>query len=363
MSLTNLQKIQEIINAPKLVVGEKEKDNESEIKLTNATHFLNTPPPPIAFLVENLLPTSNIAFLYGESDCGKSTFAKQLSIDLVAGLEFFCGLRLFPRHRKVFYVSTEDLEEDTHDSLYRQRKRLDGLDVSGLTFAYTKRATDPKFLDKYLSENPTDMVVIDCFSDAASDFEQNNNGAISQFLDPFRDLSQKHNCLFLFIHHTNKAAANAPISKNNMKGSSRMQEKARAAIELKKDPNDYAIRHLCVTKFNRLPDEAKNSAIVLKFDRELLTFSGTGERENFEFIEQQNLETKKEKNRNEVIKIYYECKGLGKEPSFSKIAELAGEKGINISKTTAYRFVREHEEELAKNEQKQAAKDLKKIKK
>lgn len=239
----------------------------------------------IPTLVYPFLQQTGLACLAGSSDTGKSSILRQLAVAIVTGENNFLGFQINAKHRSVIYVSTEDLERETAYLLSRQTQRYKPELLKGLRFVFDIENLYSK-LDKRLTNKPADLVIIDCFADAyGSDLKDTQR--IRNYLHPFQELAQKHQCLFLFLHHTGKRTENFEPSKNNLLSGQGFEAKMRLVIELRADTLNPLHRHLCIVKGNYLPASYKKESYVLQFDEQNFVFSNTGERMPFELLVKQ----------------------------------------------------------------------------
>jgi hypothetical protein len=137
----------------------------------------------------------------------------------------------------------------------------------------------PKQLDQMLTAVPADLVVLDALGDLYGG-NLNASNDVRRFLTDYSNITQKHGCLVLFMHHTGKRTDEREPSKHNLLGSQGLEAKMRVAFELRADPYSPELRHLCVLKGNYLPSEVKAASYVLRFDENLL-FHNTGQRAAF----------------------------------------------------------------------------------
>jgi RecA-family ATPase len=147
-----------------------------------------------------------------------------------------------------------------------------------------------KVLDGELTRQPADVVILDAYGDLYAG-DANRTNQIRQFLNEYRELAQKHDCLILWLHHTGKRTDDQAPSKHHVIGGQGFEGKMRVLIELRRDHYDQDRRHLCIVKGNYLPDELKSESFVLHFDKESLSFSDTGVRIPFEQLAKQKDES------------------------------------------------------------------------
>jgi len=240
----------------------------------------------IPCLVYPFLQQAGLACLAGSSDTGKSSLLRQMAISIVTGESDFLGFKIKARHHSVIYVSTEDLERETAYLLSRQAQSYAPNLLQGLRFVWEIEKLNVK-LDKCLTAKLADLVIIDCFADAYGG-DLKDTQKIRSYLHPFQELALKHDCLFLFLHHTGKRTENYEPNKNNLLSGQGFEAKMRLVIELRADLTNPLQRHFCIVKGNYLPASHKKESYILQFDEQNFTFSNTGECMPFEFLTKQN---------------------------------------------------------------------------
>jgi len=239
-------------------------------------------PKVLPYLVESLFRQKGLACVAGASDTGKSRFLRQLAIAVAGGHQLFLNYPMNLVHNSAIYVSSEDDDDSTAVVLQKQAAGLDEEALKRLRFIFD---TDDLLntLDAELTRQPADLVVIDSFSDIYGG-DLKDSSKIRYCLHQFHLLVIKHNCLFLFLHHTGKRTEDLPPSKNNLLSGQGMEAKMRMVMEFRLDANHPDRRHLCIVKANNLPPEMKTESIVLEFDEGTHSFLDTGERVPFEML-------------------------------------------------------------------------------
>lgn len=242
----------------------------------------------IPCLVEPFLQQTWLACLAGSSDTGKSSILRQLAVPVATGKECFLDFKLNTVHNGAIYVTTEDLQRETAYLLNRQTQGHTPTQLKRLRFVFD--VVDLlKELDRRLTRQPADLVVIDCFADAFGG-DLKDTQRIRTYLQPYQDLALKHQCLVLFLHHTSKRTEAYEPSKHNLLSGQGFEAKMRLVIELRADSSDPYLRHLCKVKGNYLPANCKRESYVLRFDEETFTFANTGERTPFELLIRQDVD-------------------------------------------------------------------------
>jgi RecA-family ATPase len=283
-------------------------------------------------LVDPIFPKSGLVCLAGSSDTGKSTFLRQLCLHVVSEKEDrFIGFSIKAVHRRAFYISTEDdkmalqflLQKQNRDNRYPYNS-LDGLKFILETDNLLEN------LDQILTESPADLVVIDCLADVFGGKGSFNEATqVRAFLNPYKELADKHQCLVIFLHHTGKRTDQFEPHKSNLLGSQAIEAKMRMVAELRVDPDDSTLRHLCIVKGNYLPKEYKNESFELRFNDDMI-FKNTGNRKPFEELQKRSPERSPEK-REQLIEQAKLLRSQGKSQR-----DISGELGIGLGTVNNY---------------------------
>jgi archaellum biogenesis ATPase FlaH len=313
---------------------EKEKTSQIPGYVINGDELLRREVAEMPTLLKPFLQKVGLALLAGSSDTGKSAWLRQLAAAIVLGLPEFLGLELTASHNSAIYVSTEDdansvaylLQKQNSEGVAAEKfKRLRFIfEVEGLL----------KRLDEELSRAPADVVVIDTLTDVFDAGDFNSAVVVKSFLQRYRSLALKHQCLIIFNHHLSKSKEFGIPSKTSILGSSGIEALARMLLELRKDRFDNSLRHLVPLKGNYVPPEVKERSMVLKFDENMLFFN-TGK---FTAIEE--LAGHRSVNSSaEMKERAAELKKQGK--SVREIAKnLVEDFGVPIGKTTVAEWLR-----------------------
>lgn len=221
--------------------------------------------------------------IVGTSDTGKSLLARQLGLSITAKQDFL-GWSNKCKHNRIAYISTEDDENATAHLVKKANKilNINNEDCSNMYFEFFPLEI-PRLLNDFLQETPVDVVIIDVFEDLFNGSDPNNASNIRHILYDYKNIAEKHNCLIVFVHHTNKYTESLAPSKDNASGSHAFTAALRLVMELKKDPTETDKFHICIVKGNYISDKEKRSSFVLRRD-EHLVYHNTGERVPFEEI-------------------------------------------------------------------------------
>ncbi|WP_396170153.1 AAA family ATPase [Flavobacterium sp.] len=250
---------------------------EDEKFMYNAVELMAMGNVEPSYLMEPIFPQKGTAVLAGKPDIGKSQFARQLCIQVALGLKDIIGFEINAIHNKSIYVATEDNEDSTRTSLNMQMNGLGEEVKENLRFMFAASMEQEeilKQLDKALTDEPADLVVVDSFGDIFTGNDSNNNMVMRNTVKLFDKIAKKHDCLLLFVHHINKGAYNSNPGQEHIQGGSGLVQKVRLAIILSEGVGD--IRYFTVVKGNYCPKEYKQNSIELKFSEDTLLFTNTG---------------------------------------------------------------------------------------
>lgn len=281
-------------------------------------------------VIEPILPKVGVVAFAGESDSGKSSFLRMLSIAIVKGEKKFLGWTIHAEHRRVIYVSSEDDEDAISHLLHKQTGGSEKNDeFENLRFIFETHRLLGK-LEEELKIAPVDLVVVDAFADIYPG-DLNSSNQIRFFINKFSNLAKKYRCLIIFLHHTGKRTQKLTPSKDNLLGSQGFEAKMRMVVELRKDPENDKFRHLCIVKGNYLPGEYKTQSFKLEFLRDL-NFINLNERVDFDELGKSYGSRKvNDEVKNEAIKLKQQGYSIntikkkldqeGKKPGRSTIGE------------------------------------------
>lgn len=260
-------------------------------KTTTARELLARKVQVLPTLIPPIFPRVGIGCLAGSSDTGKSAFLRQLSLQIVNHDATFLGWKITPEHFRTLYISSEDDEEAMSFLLNLQdkAKKFNPHYVDNLHFIFELDGVFER-IESLLDENKFDLIVIDCLTDLyGSKGSLNESTHVRSFLNPFKALADKHQCLIIFLHHLGKRSEEYEPNKRNLLGSQAIEAKMRFVLELRADPHDPTKRHLCCLKGNYLAREYKGESFELIFDDNMI-FHATGNRTPFEDLQKIRVE-------------------------------------------------------------------------
>lgn len=268
LTLTNEMQVEELCD-----------DTIKEKNIYNAVELLNMGEITQRYLIKPIFQQKGTAVLAGKPDLGKSQFARQLCIQVALKSREFLDFEITPVHNKSIYVATEDNIENTRVMLNNQIIGLGEEAKENLRFMFAdtmEQGEILKDLDKALTAEPSDLVVVDSFGDIFTGNDANNNMAMRNTVKLFDKIAKKHNCLVLFVHHINKGAYRIAPGQEHIQGGSGLTQKVRLAIVLSEGEGN--IRYFTVVKGNYCPKEYKQNSLELLFSEETFLFTNTGNR-------------------------------------------------------------------------------------
>lgn len=276
--------IDESIFTPESV--NQELETISKPHTTTARELLSRKVNVLPTIIPPLFPKVGIGCLAGSSDTGKSAFLRQLCLQIVNDDHTFLGWPISSAHNRALYVSSEDDPEALSFLLQLQNKglSLNHERIGNLHFIFE---LDNVFntIEHTMEQQPFDIVIIDCLTDLyGSKASLNESTHVRAFLNPFKALADKHQCLFVFLHHLGKRSDEFEPNKRALLGSQAIEAKMRFVLELRTDPYDATKRHLCCLKGNYIPRQFKGESFELTFDDHML-FHATGNRTPFENLQ------------------------------------------------------------------------------
>jgi archaellum biogenesis ATPase FlaH len=291
-------------------------------------------------LIEPIFPCVGVMAVVGTSDTGKSSFLRQLAFAIAYGESNFLGYKINAVHNRALYVTTED----DLGSIKRLLKIQFGIPeeiekTERLKFIFDSDDILNR-IGNEIAKVPVDLIIIDAFADIFTG-QLNANNEVRVFLNAYRELAIKHNCLIIFLHHTGKWTENKEPNKNNSIGSQGFEAKLRLLVEIRKDPRDRGIRHLCIVKGNYLPDEFKRGSIATRFNERML-FENLGYGVPFDQLKidpKSQFGTSVHPAKERALQM----KASDPEISVRKITEKLAEEGFTVGKSAVFEWVKKAE--------------------
>lgn len=276
----------------------------------NVLERIGTPVPKPDYLIKDLLPRRKLAMMVGDSGIGKTTILSTLSADIMAmSSKFMDRITLFPRHRNVLFLSSEDDIDKFHGILDNTlRKKYPGKSLEDLRnellpirfsfidlSAYKNLETFFVDLRDEIKSVKYDLVVIDTFGDlmAIDGIDINDNTMCRQVLNELQNIVQSNDFAMILMHHNAKTHTLSRIKGNEKKtvpsffdkfevmGASSIVQKVRLVLAYSYDKySSYQVRvpddsddgysyiqnfqsYLYAIKANSIPQRYQRNAIVI----------------------------------------------------------------------------------------------------
>lgn len=311
--------------------------NQTDKRSYTVKELIGLPHQEISFLWGEIIPKVGITFLTGSSDCNKSTFLRQLCLCIGAGKTEFLNLPLNVQHGKCLYISTEDEKNAISIALKKQILNDETVKTGeeNTNFVFDVGDNYLENIDKYLTQIKCDLVVIDTWTDLYhGDLNQSNK--VRNNLDGFFNIAKKHECAFIFVHHTRKGTEDREAHKGDMLGSQGIEAKARTVMLMKKESAN--LRSIKILKGNYTPENVKSTKMRFTINENLwLTFESNTLDIGYSFEQVAERAAK----RDEMKKILFEERE--KDTSYSKIhTQLLEQFGTDtVSETTLKNWMKE----------------------
>ena len=218
--------------------------------MEKATKFMKKKIKNKENLIENIL-TNGVTIFAGSPKIGKTFFLLQMASALSSKNSYFLGNKCL--FTKVLYFSNETSKIEiksrldkltAFDNLYLNFNRNLGINDIELEIFNNKKTKNERLL-----------LIIDTLQNInyAQNFDNNNYKDMYKLINQYMQLSEKHNCSFILVHHLNKSKD--PNIFNSINGSVAMTGSAENLMILTKDDdNEYQLliesRYMASNTFN-----------------------------------------------------------------------------------------------------------------
>jgi hypothetical protein len=166
---------------------------------------LTAEPPPIDWLVDNLICEGDVNLFMGDPGIGKSWLTMSLAVAVADGRESWLG-RAVKKHGEVLYID----EENPEDIIYNRFRKLSLTKAGAKRIHYLYRPgiwmnKEPDaFLDEALELNPS-LIVIDSLSRIHSEDENSANSMARLFREAIQPLARETGAAVIVVHHAIKS--------------------------------------------------------------------------------------------------------------------------------------------------------------
>ena len=200
------------LDALRAITMREPKPGESRFKVLDLT----ADPPPVRWVVQDMICRGDIHMLIGEPSIGKSWLTMGMSIAVAGGTEF---LGRDTEQGRVLYVD----EENPEDLIYHRLHKL-GLTkelakniryLSNLSIRLDKQADE--LVTEALDYDPT-LIVLDSLTRFHTE-DENNAGAMGAlFNNALMPLARQTGAAVVVIHHANKTDSNSSYKRSRGSG-------------------------------------------------------------------------------------------------------------------------------------------------
>jgi KaiC/GvpD/RAD55 family RecA-like ATPase len=202
------------LEALRLIVERPGARGASRFKLLDLTQE----PPPVQWLVEDLVCRGDIHLLLGEPGIGKSWLTMSLTLAVASGADEWLNHKLH-EGGKVLYLDEENPEDLVFDRF--RKLGMTAQDAGNIRYINNEgirldRLAD-ELLDEALEFEPT-LIVLDSLTRFHTE-DENSAGAMSKlFNDALKPLARKTNAAVVLIHHANKTDSNSSYKRSRGSG-------------------------------------------------------------------------------------------------------------------------------------------------
>lgn len=172
------------------------------IRWLDLDRLLDEPPPPVPWIVEDLLARGSLTMLAGPAGVGKSFVAIAIASAVAHGRPTIAGLSV--TGGTVAILDAENGERTLHERAHLVELPRRNVRV-GLAEALTLR--DPHALGRLesaLGPEPPALLVLDSLASLAPGLKENEADQAGPVLDRIRRLAQATGAGILLLHHTRK---------------------------------------------------------------------------------------------------------------------------------------------------------------
>ncbi len=170
-------------------------------------------------LIRGVLDCSGLSLLYGESGCGKTFLALDISLSIVFGVEW-CGRKV--KKGAVVYIAAEG-GGNIGDRLEAYREyhgwlQSDYFAIIPFSVDCSKDSQEIEELITEIQKIPAvSLVVVDTLSRAISGADENSSSAMTGFISSCDKIRERTGAHVLIVHHCGKSSENGPRGHSSLK--------------------------------------------------------------------------------------------------------------------------------------------------
>lgn len=223
--------------------GEDDTPRLTGLSAIVAASKANVEPP--AWVIDQLVPTRSVGFIYGASGTKKTFVALHAALCVAQGVHFL-GLGVRPGH--VFYFSPEDFDGVAERyagwrEKYNSGKVLESFHLTHHRLPLEDHDKMRTLAAGWVHSNPDDqigLIIVDTLSSnnagAKSEMNENDNNQMAKVMAGGELLARALNCAVVILHHTGKPNPNDKFEKTSIpdpRGASALKNNAGFAIYMK----------------------------------------------------------------------------------------------------------------------------------
>ena len=187
---------------------------ESRFKVLDLT----ADPPPVRWLIQDMICHGDIHMLIGEPSIGKSWLTMGMAIAVAGGQAAFLG-REVVEHGRVLYVD----EENPEDLIYHRLTKL-GLNseiagniryLSNVGVRLDRQADE--LINEAMDYEPS-LIILDSLTRFHTEDENNAGAMAALFNDALKPLARQTGAAVVLIHHANKTDSNSSYKRSRGSG-------------------------------------------------------------------------------------------------------------------------------------------------
>lgn len=198
----------------RMLVDREPKAGESRFKVLDLT----ADPPPVRWLIQDMICHGDIHMLIGEPSIGKSWLTMGMAIAVAGGRDTFLG-RPVVEHGRVLYVD----EENPEDLIYHRLHKL-GLDektAKNIRYLSNEGIRLDRQADELVGEAldySPELIILDSLTRFHTEDENNAGAMASLFNDALKPLARQTGAAVVLIHHANKTDSNSSYKRSRGSG-------------------------------------------------------------------------------------------------------------------------------------------------
>jgi hypothetical protein len=168
------------------------------------------------FLLDKILPKGKVCAMVGQHRGAISLLSQKIGFAIMLKQETFSGLKIKPKHNRVFYMFTGEAGRNGAHTLYRELMKKKP-DVENLGSSYVHESEFQPGIEDVLKSIRADLIVVDQGLKLSGKNEMSHQ-KVSGFLRPFKQYAKKTGSCIVFIQRDRMKNFGSPISKISFKG-------------------------------------------------------------------------------------------------------------------------------------------------